>query len=91
MKEFNILDLIKREKQDAIKKCTADELFRSDAFGLYETYKSKQTLSEYADFKVAYYAAINEASMRLKGGLIVPLWEIMDINRLKHEMEKIRQ
>ncbi len=62
-----------------------------DAFGLYETYKSKQTLSEYADFKVAYYAAVNEASMRLKGGLIVPMWEILDFNRLKREMERIRQ
>ena len=60
-----------------------------DAFGLYETYKSKHTLSDHSDFKVAFYAAMNEASMRLKGGLIFPLWEIMDFNRLKLEMERI--
>lgn len=62
-----------------------------DAFGLYETYKARHTLSEYADFKVAYYAAMNEASMRLKGGLIFPLWEILDLNRLKHEMGRIEK
>ena len=61
-----------------------------DAFGLYETYKSKHTLSKYADFKVACYAAMNEASMRLRGGLIFPLWEALNFNRLKHETEKIK-
>jgi aminoglycoside phosphotransferase (APT) family kinase protein len=60
-----------------------------DAFGLYETYKSEHNLSEYADFKVAYYAAMNEASMRLKGGIPVPVWEIADLNRLKKEMKKL--
>ena len=57
---------------------------------IYETYKSKHTLSKYADFKVACYAAMNEASMRLKGGLIFPLWEALNFNRLKHETEKIK-
>lgn len=60
-----------------------------DAFGLYETYKAKQPLSASADFKVAYYAAMNEASMRLKGGLSVPLWEMLDFNRLAREMERL--
>ncbi len=62
-----------------------------DAFGLYEAYKAKHKLSEYADFKVAYYAAMNEASMRLKGGLTFPIWEIMDLSRLKHETERIKK
>ncbi len=48
-----------------------------DSFGLYETYKSRCKTSEYCDFKVAYYGALNEASMRLGGGLTVPVWEIL--------------
>ena len=62
-----------------------------DAYGLYETYKQKYKLSEYADFRVAYYGAMNEASMRLKGGLIMPLWEFLDNNRLKKEMKKLKE
>lgn len=61
-----------------------------DSFGLYETYKQKYKLSEYADFRVAYYGAMNEAHCRLGGGLIMPLWEILWNNRLKKEMEKLK-
>lgn len=60
-----------------------------DAYGLYETYKSKCKLSKFADFRVAYYGAMLEASMRLKGGHIVPLWEDLNFARLKKEMKKI--
>ncbi len=61
-----------------------------DAYGLYETYKRKCKMSEYTDFRVAYYGAMLEASMRLKGGHIVPLWEDLDMNRLKKEMKKLK-
>lgn len=61
-----------------------------DIFGLYETYKQKCKLSEYTDFRVAYYGAMNEASCRLGSGLIFPLWEILCNNRLKREMKKLR-
>ena len=61
-----------------------------DAYGLYETYKQKYKLSEYADFRVAYYGAMNEAHCRLGGGLIFPLWEILCNNRLKKEMKKLK-
>lgn len=61
-----------------------------DAYGLYETYKLKCKLSEYADFRVAYYASMHEAAMRLKGGLIMPLWEDLNNARLKKEMKKIK-
>ena len=60
-----------------------------DAYGLYETYKEKCPLSEYTDFRVAYYASMHEAAMRLKGGLIMPLWEILNNARLKKEMKKL--
>lgn len=62
-----------------------------DAFGLYKTYKEKCELSEYADFRVAYYAAMHEASMRLSGGLTVPLWEELNNIRLKKEMKKLKE
>ena len=62
-----------------------------DAYGLYETYKQKHKLSEYADFRVAYYASMHEAAMRLKGGLIMPLWEVLCNNRLKKEMKKLKE
>lgn len=61
-----------------------------NSFGLYDEYKKRCGLSEYADFNVAYYGAMHEASMRLGGGLIMPLWEDLDINRLKREMKKVR-
>lgn len=61
-----------------------------DSFGLYDEYKSVHALSEYADFKVAYYGAMNEASVRLKGGLIFPLWEVLCNNRLKKEIQKLK-
>ena len=60
-----------------------------DAYGLYETYKKNVSLGEFADFRVAYYAAMHEASMRLKGGLIMPLWEELDNARLRKEMKKL--
>ena len=62
-----------------------------DAYGLYETYKQKHKLSEYADFRVAYYGAMNEAHCRLGGGLIMPLWEVLCNNRLKKEMKKLKE
>ena len=62
-----------------------------DAYGLYKTYKEKYKLSEYADFRVAYYGAMNEAHCRLGGGLIMPLWEILCNNRLKKEMRKLKE
>lgn len=62
-----------------------------DAYGLYKTYKQKHEMSEYSDFRVAYYGAMNEASCRLGGGLIMPLWEVLCNNRLKKEMKKIKE
>ena len=62
-----------------------------DAYGLYETYKRKYKLSAYADFRVAYYGAMNEAHCRLGGGLIMPLWEVLCNNRLKKEMKKLKE
>ena len=59
-----------------------------NAFSLYDTYKSKCKMSEHCDFKVAFYGALHENSMRLKGGLIVPIWEIQNNNRLKKAMKK---
>ena len=59
-----------------------------NAFSLYDTYKSKHKMSEHCDFKVAFYGALHENSMRLKGGLIVPIWEIQNNNRLKKAMKK---
>lgn len=62
-----------------------------DAYGLYETYKRKCKTSEFTDFRVAYYGAMLEASMRLKGGHIFPLWEDLNFARLKKEMKKINR
>ena len=62
-----------------------------DAYGLYETYKRKCEMSEFTDFRVAYYGAMHEASMRLKGGYIVPFWEDLDFAHLKKEMKKIKE
>lgn len=59
-----------------------------NAYGLYDTYKSKTKVSEHCDFKVAFYGALHENSMRLKGGLVVPVWEIQNNNRLKNAMKK---
>lgn len=61
-----------------------------DAYGLYKTYKQKYRLSKYADFRVAYYGAMLEASMRLKGGHIIPCWEDLNMLRLKREMKKLK-
>lgn len=61
-----------------------------DAYSLYETYKKRCPLSPYADFRVAYYGAMHEVSMRLKVGHILPIWEDLNINRLKKEMKKIK-
>lgn len=62
-----------------------------DAYGLYETYKKRCDLSEFTDFRVAYYGAMLEASMRLKGGHVIPLWEDMNFSRLKKEIKKIKE
>lgn len=62
-----------------------------DAYGLYETYKEKCLLSPYADFRVAYYGAMHEVSMRLKVGHVIPLWEDLNIRRLKKEMKKLKE
>ncbi|MBR3766616.1 MAG: fructosamine kinase family protein [Clostridia bacterium] len=62
-----------------------------DAYGLYETYKRNCKTSEYTDFRVAYYGAMNEASCRLGGGLIMPLWEVLWNNRLEKEMKKLKE
>lgn len=62
-----------------------------DAYGLYETYKRKYKTSEFTDFRVAYYGAMLEASMRLKGGHTIPLWEDMNFARLKKEMKKLKE
>ena len=59
-----------------------------NAYNLYDTYKAKCKMSEHCDFKVAFYGALHENSMRLKGGLIVPIWEIQNNNRLKKAMKK---
>jgi len=61
-----------------------------DCYGLYAEYKRQNKLSDYADFKIAYYAALHEASCRLQGGLIMPLWEELCNMRLRKEMKKIR-
>ncbi len=61
-----------------------------DAYGLYKTYKEKYPLSEYADFRVAYYASMHEASMRLSGGIAITLWEDLNNMRLKKEMKKLK-
>lgn len=59
-----------------------------NAYSLYDTYKAKCKTSEHCDFKVAFYGALHENSMRLKGGLIVPIWEIQNNTRLKKAMKK---
>lgn len=62
-----------------------------DAYKLYETYKKKCKMSDYTDFRVAYYAAMLEASMRLKVGHILPIWEDLDFMRLKKEIKKLNK
>ena len=59
-----------------------------NSFYLYETYKKKYPLSADADFRITFYGALNEASCRLSGGLIMPLWEILWNKRLKKELKK---
>ncbi len=61
-----------------------------DAYGLYKTYKEKYPLDEYADFRVAYYASMHEASMRLSGGIAITVWEDLNNIRLKKEIKKIK-
>ncbi len=59
-----------------------------NAYKLYDTYKSKHNVTEHCDFKVAFYGALHENSMRLKGGITVPVWEIQNNLRLKNAMKK---
>ena len=61
-----------------------------DAYGLYAKYKQMHPLSQYADFRVAYYGAMHEVSMRLKVGHVIPLWEDLNIRRLRKEMKKLQ-
>ena len=61
-----------------------------DTYGLYEAYKRKCKASQFTDFRVAYYGAMHEASMRLKGGHILPIWEDLNFSRLKKEIKKIK-
>ena len=61
-----------------------------NSFYLYETYKKHCPLKPDADFRVAFYGALNEASCRLSGGLIMPLWEILCNRRLKKEIKKLK-
>lgn len=62
-----------------------------DSYGLYEEYKSRNGLSAMADFKVAYYGALHEASCRLQGGLIMPLWEELCNIRLRKAMKSLKK
>ncbi len=59
-----------------------------DAYGIYDEYKKKHPVSEHCDFKVAFYGALHENSMRLKGGITVPLWEIQNNLRLRKAMKE---
>ena len=61
-----------------------------DAYGIYEEYKRQHNLSELADFRIAYYAALHEASCRLQGGLIMPLWEELCNMRLRKAMKALK-
>ncbi len=58
-----------------------------DAYGIYEAYKKISPVSDHCDFKVAFYGALHENSMRLKGGISVPLWEMQNNQRLKKAMK----
>ena len=62
-----------------------------DSYGLYEEYKRRNGLSSQADFKVAYYGALHEASCRLQGGLIMPVWEELCNMRLRKAMKKLKK
>lgn len=62
-----------------------------DSYGLYEEYKSRNVLSPQADFKVAYYGALHEASCRLQGGLIMPMWEELCNIRLRKAMKNLKK
>lgn len=59
-----------------------------NSFGLYNTYKKMNTVSQHCDFKTAYYGALNEASCRLGNGLIMPVWEIQCNHRLKKALKR---
>lgn len=61
-----------------------------DSYGLYEEYKKRNGLSAQADFKVAYYGALHEASCRLQGGLIMPVWEELCNIRLRKAMKHLK-
>ena len=61
-----------------------------DAYGIYTLYKEKYPVSEHCDFKVAFYGALHEYSMRLKGGLVIPVWEMENSFRLKKAMKRYK-
>ena len=60
-----------------------------DLFNLYSTYKSKYQLSKYADFRVAYYGAMHESSMRLRVGHSGSVLELPCNKRLRKELKKL--
>ncbi len=62
-----------------------------DCYRLYEEYKNRNGLSPQADFKVAYYGALHEASCRLQGGLVMPLWEELCNIRLRKAMKNLKK
>lgn len=59
-----------------------------DLFNLYSTYKSKYQLSKYADFRVAYYGAMHESSMRMRVGHSGSVLELLCNKRLRKELKK---
>ena len=60
-----------------------------NSFYLYDTYKIQNTMSEFCDFKISFFGAINEAGCLLTSGVHMPLWEILCFNRLKKEIKKL--
>ncbi len=58
-----------------------------DKFGLYEEYKKNFPLSKESDFRVAFYAAINEFDCFFKSGETFALWQGVCMNMLKKEMK----
>ena len=61
-----------------------------DLFNLYSTYKSKYQLSKYADFRVAYYGAMHESSMRMRVGHSGSVLELLCNKRLRKELKKLQ-
>lgn len=60
-------------------------------FLIYDTYKQLYPVSEFCDFKTAYYAALHESSFRLKDAVFIPLWEELNFIRLKKVLKKYKK